>query len=153
MQARMKNPVFVLPDAMQALHRARQGDRTRTRCRTSTHKLVHLRASQINGCSVCVDMHARELKEAGESDERIFAVAAWRETPYFTDAERAALALTEAVTRLSDRADPVPDEVWDEAARHYDEPALAALILSIAQINVWNRLNAAIRQVAGAKWN
>ena len=92
-----------------------------------THKLVHLRASQINGCSVCVDMHARELKEAGETDERIFAVAAWRETPYFTEAERAALALTEAVTRLADRADPVPDTIWDEAARHYDETALAAL--------------------------
>ena len=77
-------------------------------------------------------------------------MAAWREAPYFTDAERAALALTEAVTRLSDRADPVPDEVWDEAARHYDEQELAALILAIASINVWNRLNAAARQVAGA---
>ena len=107
-----------------------------------TRELVHLRASQINGCSVCVDMHARELKKAGETDERLFAVAAWRDAPYFTDAERAALALTEAVTRLGDRADPVPDDVWDEAARHYDEQALAALILSIAQINVWNRLNA-----------
>jgi AhpD family alkylhydroperoxidase len=117
-----------------------------------THKLVHLRASQINGCSVCVAMHARELKDAGEADERIFSVAAWRDTPYFTDAERAALDLTEAVTRLADRPDPVPDAVWNEAARLYDEPALAALILSIAQINVWNRLNAAVRQVAGAAW-
>ncbi len=110
---------------------------------------MHLRASQINGCSVCVDMHARELKKAGETDERLFAVAAWRDAPYFTDAERAALALTEAVTRLSDRADPVPDEIWDEAARHYDEPALAALVLAIATINVWNRLNVTTRQVAG----
>ena len=93
---------------------------------TETIDLVHLRASQINGCSVCVDMHARDLRKAGESDERIFAVAAWRETPYYTDAERAALALAEAMTRLSDRPDPVPDDVWDEAARHYDEPALAA---------------------------
>ena len=114
-----------------------------------TLKLVHLRASQINGCGVCVDMHARELKQAGETDERLFAVAAWRETPYFSDAERAALALTEAVTRLSDRPDPVPDEIWDEASRHYDEPALAALVLQIALINVWNRLNVATRQVAG----
>ena len=104
-------------------------------------ELVHLRASQINGCGVCVDMHPRIAKKAGETDERLFAVAAWREAPYFTDAERAALALTEAVTRLSDRADPVPDEIWDEAARHYDEPALAALIIAIASINVWNRLN------------
>ncbi len=89
--------------------------------------MVHLRASQINGCSVCVDMHARELKQAGESDDRIFAVAAWRDTPYFTDAERAALALTEAVTRLSDRADPVPDAIFNEAAKHFDEKAMAAL--------------------------
>ena len=95
-------------------------------------------------------MHARDLKKAGETDERLFAVAAWREAPYFTDAERAALALAEAVTRLSDRPDPVPDDVWDEAARHYDEPALASLILSIASVNVWNRLNASTRQVAGS---
>ena len=152
MQARMKNPVFVLPEAMQALI-ALDKSTHKSEVPHVTHKLVHLRASQINGCSVCVDMHSRELKEAGESDKRIFAVAAWRETPYFTDAERAALALTEAVTRLSDREDPVPDHVWNEAARHYDETGLAALIISIAQINVWNRLNAAVRQIAGAKWN
>jgi alkylhydroperoxidase family enzyme len=97
-------------------------------------------------------MHPRFLKRAGETDERLFAVAAWRDAPYFTDAERAALALTEAATRLSDRADPVPDEIWDEAARHYDEPALAALIISIATINAWNLLNATTRQVAGAAW-
>ena len=94
--------------------------------------------------------HATPGRQAGESDERLFAVAAWREAPYFTDAERAALALTEAATRLSDRPDPVPDEIWDEAARHYEEPALAALILSIATTNVFNRLNVATRQVAGA---
>jgi AhpD family alkylhydroperoxidase len=117
-----------------------------------TSKLVHLRASQINGCSVCVDMHARELKKAGEKDQRIFAVAAWRDTPYFNDAERAALALSEALTRISDRADPVPDELWAEVASHYDERALAALILSIGAINVWNRLNVAVKQVAGATW-
>lgn len=114
-----------------------------------TLELVHLRASQINGCSVCVDMHARNLKAAGETEERAFAVAAWRDAPYFTDAERAVLALTEAVTRLSDREDPVPDVIWNEAARHYDERALATLVLSIATINVWNRLNVSTRQVAG----
>jgi len=92
----------------------------------------------------------RILKKAGETDGRLFALAAWRDAPYFTDAERAALALTKAVTRLSDRADPVPDEIWREAARHYSEAALAALILSIATINVWNRLNVATRQVAGS---
>jgi AhpD family alkylhydroperoxidase len=144
----MKHPVMILPDAMRALHaldKATEVDGVPD----VTRKLVHLRASQINGCSVCVDMHARELKNAGETDERLFAVAAWRDAPYFTAAERAALSLTEAVTRLCDRPDPVPDEIWDEVARHYDEPARAALILQIAQINVWNRLNAATRQVAG----
>jgi AhpD family alkylhydroperoxidase len=110
---------------------------------------VHLRASQINSCSVCVEMHAEELRKAGDSDKRIFALAAWRETPYFNDAERAALALTEATTRLADRSDAVPDDVWDEAARHYDEAALAALVLQIALINAFNRVNAATRQMAG----
>jgi len=91
----------------------------------------------------------RMLKKEGESDERLFAVAAWRDAPYFTEAERAALALAEAVTRLSDRADPVPDEIWDEAARHYNEPALSALLLSVSLTNVYNRLNVATGQVAG----
>ncbi|HLK55590.1 MAG TPA: carboxymuconolactone decarboxylase family protein [Chthonomonadaceae bacterium] len=148
MQARMNNPVMIVPDAMQALYALGKAAKKGS-VPSRTHLLVHLRASQINGCSVCVDMHARELKQAGETDERLFAVAAWRDAPYFTDAERAALALTEAVTRLSDREDPVPDAVWQEAARHYDEPGLAALLLSIAMINTWNRLNVATRQVAG----
>jgi AhpD family alkylhydroperoxidase len=116
---------------------------------TTTYELLKLRAGQINGCSGCVDLHSRELKAAGEPDERVFMVAAWRESTYFTDAERAALALTEAVTRIADRPDPVPDEVWAEAARHYDETQLAALVLSIASINAWNRLNVATRQITG----
>jgi AhpD family alkylhydroperoxidase len=148
MQARMQNPALMLPDALQALHalnKACDGQGVPA----TTLKMVHLRASQINGCSVCVDMHARELKHAGESDDRIFAVSAWRDTPYFTGAERAALDLTEALTRLADRPEPVGDEVWNEAKRHYDETALAALLLQIAQINVWNRLNVAVKQVAG----
>lgn len=152
MQPRMKNPVFVLPAAMQALAALDKSTHT-NEVPHVTHKLVHLRASQINGCSVCVDMHSRELKEVGESDKRIFAIAAWRDTPYFTDAERAALALTESMTRIADREDAVPDHVWAEAARHYNETGLAALVLSIAQINVWNRLNATVRQVVGQKWN
>ena len=152
MQARMRNPVVVLPDALKAmlaLDKASEKDGVPY----VTRKLVHLRASQINGCSVCVNMHARELKKVGEKDNRLFAVAAWRDTPYFTDAERAALALTEAVTRFSDRADPVSDEVWGEAARYYDETALAALVVQIALINTFNRLNAATRQVVGAAWH
>ena len=148
MQARMSHPAFVVPDAMQALQGLGKAVHN-AGVPPKTLELVNLRASQINGCSVCVDGHPRLAKKLGETDERLFAVAAWRDSPYFTEAERAALALTEAVTRLSDRTDPVPDEVWAEAARHYDEPALAALILSIANINVWNRLNVAIRQPAG----
>jgi AhpD family alkylhydroperoxidase len=140
---------MILPDAMQALM-ALSASVDKGGVPKRTLDLVHLRASLINGCSVCLDMHARGARKAGETDERLFTVGAWRDSPHFTDAERAALALTEAVTRLSDRTDPVPDAVWDEAARHYDERALAALILSIATINVWNRLNVATRQVAGA---
>jgi AhpD family alkylhydroperoxidase len=149
MQARIGNPAMITPGAVQAL-RALTKSTQHEGLPEETHYLVHLRASQINGCSVCVDMHSAELRKAGESEQRIWAVAAWRDAPWFTDAERAALALTEAVTRLSDRADPVPDEIWDEAAKHYDEPQLGALLLSIATINVWNRLNVSTRQVAGA---
>jgi AhpD family alkylhydroperoxidase len=154
MKARMKNPAMLLPDAMQAL--LALGASAKKDCvPAKTLDLMHLRASQINGCSLCVDMHARMLKKTGETEERAFAVAAWREAPYFSDAERAALALTEAATRLSDRSDPVPDAVWDEAARHYDEQALAVLILNIALINFYNRLNVTTRQLAGSvpRWD
>jgi AhpD family alkylhydroperoxidase len=151
MQARMSNPATILPDATNGIQALLQATR-KGGVPPATLELVHLRASQINGCSFCVDWGARSAKKAGETDERLFAVAAWREAPYFTDAERAALALTEAVTRLADRADPVPDSIWDEAARHYDEQGLAALILMIATTNLFNRLNATTRQVAGAKW-
>ena len=148
MQPRMSNPATILPDAMtgiQALTKAtQQGGVPQT-----VLELVHLRASQINGCSFCVDYGARNLRKAGETDERLFAVAAWREAPYFTEAERAALALAEAVTRLADRADPVPDEIWEEARRHYDEKGLAAIILMIAMTNFFNRVNVTVRQVAG----
>jgi alkylhydroperoxidase family enzyme len=147
MQARMKNPAMVFPEAMQALQAlaksAEQGG-----VPMSTLGLVHLRVSQINGCSVCVDL-AMRFKKAEDADERLFMVSAWRDAPYFSDAERAALALAEAVTRLSDRSDPVPDEIWNEAARHYNERELASLVLWIAMTNVWNRLNVATKQVAG----
>src|SRR6185437_2228136 len=147
MQARMKNPATVLPDAMTAIRAlieaTRQGG-----VPPRTLDLVHLRASQINGCSVCVGAAAKARKD-GETDERLFTLVAWRDTPYFTDAERAALALAEAMTRLSDRADPVPDEIWNEAAGHYDESALAALVLWISTVNVFNRVNVATRQVPG----
>jgi len=150
-EARMTHPAFVLPgamDALQALHKSIQ----RSGVPARTLELINLRASQINGCGVCVVQHPRIARKLGETDERIFAVAAWREAPYFTDAERAALALTEAVTRMSDRAEPVPDAIWEEAARHYDETGLAGLVMAIAGINVWNRLNVTTRQVAGKEW-
>jgi AhpD family alkylhydroperoxidase len=139
---------MVIPDAMKALQAL--SETTKKGLPEKLLELVHLRASQINGCSVCVDMHPKLAKRAGETDERLFCVAAWRDAPYFTEAERAALALTEAVTRLSDREDPVPDAVWNEADKHFDEHALAALVLAIAAINVWNRLNVAVRQPVGA---
>jgi AhpD family alkylhydroperoxidase len=148
MQSRMKNPAMSLPgafDALQALHKITQN----AGVSRALLELMNLRASQINGCSVCVDMHSRALRKLGEKDVRIFAVSAWRETPYYSDAERAALALTEAASRLSDRADPVPDEIWNEAARHYDETQLGALVMSIGMINLWNRLNASTRQMSG----
>jgi len=146
--ARIKHPAYALPRVMDALQSlgaavAKSGVPPRL------VELLSLRASQINGCSVCIDGHPRIARKLGETDDRLFAVAAWRDAPYFTAAERAALALTEAVTRLADRPDPVPDEVWEEAARHYDETALAGLVLAIAGINVWNRLNVSTRQPAG----
>ncbi|WP_064697272.1 carboxymuconolactone decarboxylase family protein [Rhizobium aegyptiacum] len=149
MQERMGNPALVLPAAMQALNALGQVP-TETGLSSKLLELVNLRASQINGCSVCIDGHWRIARKHGETDERLFAVAGWRDAPYYSDAERAALALTEAMTRVSDRADPVPDEIWDEATRHYDGKSLAALVIAIANINVWNRLNIATRQIAGA---
>jgi AhpD family alkylhydroperoxidase len=149
MNPRIENPAITVPGAMQAFQKLSAAPK-RAGVPETTAMLVTLRASQINGCSVCVDMHTRELKAAGEPDERIFTVSAWREAPYFTDAERAALALTEAATRLADNPDPVPDEIWEEVARHYDEPQLAALVISIATINAWNRINATTRQISGS---
>ena len=148
MHARIDNPVQIVPGAMQALQKLSHSA-NRAGLPETTLKLVELRASQINGCSVCVDMHSRELKALGESDARILTLAAWRETPYFSDAERAALALTEAATRLADRAKAISDEVWDEAARHYDKLELAGLVIAIAAINAWNRINATTRQITG----
>ena len=148
-EARMNNPLMIFPDALkgiQSMHKAT----SRSAVPAATRYMVHLRASQINGCSFCAEMHSRELRAAGESDERIFTVAAWREAPFFSDAERAALALTESLTRLSDRPDAVGDELWDEVRRHYDEEGTATLLLEIALINVYNRLNVAVRQPAGS---
>jgi AhpD family alkylhydroperoxidase len=152
MQARMQHPALAVPAALQALQALSKAIQA-TGLPRKTIELVSLRASQINGCGVCAVQHPQIARRLGETDQRLFAVAAWRDAPWFTDAERAALALTEAETRMSDRAEPVPDDIWEEAARHYDEQALAGLVLAIAGINVWNRLNVTTRQVAGAAWD
>jgi AhpD family alkylhydroperoxidase len=148
MEPRMKNPFTHLPGAFEALQ-ALAKSIEKAGVPRATLELANLRTSQINGCSVCVDMHSRALKKLGEKDERIFAAAAWREAPYYSDAERAALALAEAVARLSDRPDAVSEEIWKEAARHYDETQLSALVVSLGAINLWNRLNAATHQIGG----
>ncbi len=152
MQARMTNPAFVLPDGMKgigAIFKAvNQGGISH-----ELQEIVGLRASQINGCSACVHAHHANLVKAGEPAERIAAVAAWREAPFFDDGERAALELTEAVTRLADRSgDAVDGELWDRVADHFDEKQLAALILLIGVTNMFNRLNAAIKEPAGTSW-
>jgi AhpD family alkylhydroperoxidase len=147
----MNNPATFLPDSMKGIQSIIKAAHSAGVPRP-TMELAHLRASQINGCSPCVYSGAISAKKAGESDERLFAVAAWRETDLFSDAERAALALAESMTRLSDRPDPVPDDVWDEAARHFDEQQLAGLVLWIATTNLFNRLNATTKQLAGAAW-
>jgi AhpD family alkylhydroperoxidase len=144
----MKNPAMILNafEPAQALYKAAYT----SGLDHATLELVHLRVSQINGCSACVDAGAKGARKAGETDERLATVAAWREAPYFTDGERAALALAEAATRLADRPDPVPDEIWDAAADHFDEKQLAGIVLMIGVTNLYNRLNATTRQVAGA---
>lgn len=148
MQARIDNPALSVAGALDGLRgfamSARTGD-----VPDETLALVELRVSQINGCSVCADIHSRELAHMGTSSERLNTLAVWRETPYFSESERAALALAEAATRLADNPDPVPDAIWDEAARHYTAPQLAALVVSIAAINAFNRLNVATRQPTG----
>ncbi len=152
LEARMKNPAALLPNAFQAIM-ALKAVSEKGGVPASTLELMHLRASQINGCSACVDGGRHSALKQGETEERLFAVSAWREMPYFDDAERAALALAEAVTRLSDRTDPVPDAIWDEARKHYDERGLAALVLWIATTNLFNRLNVTTRQPAGQRWD
>ncbi|MFJ8114156.1 carboxymuconolactone decarboxylase family protein [Streptomyces sp. NPDC096132] len=114
--------------------------------------LVHLRTSQINGCSPCVFASVDAARKAGETDERLHNVVAWRETPFYTDEERAALALTEAATRLQDGATGVTDDIWDTAADHFTEEQLSAIILEIATTNFFNRINRTTREQAGKTW-
>jgi AhpD family alkylhydroperoxidase len=115
----------------------------------STLELLELRVSQINGCAYCVDMHSKDLAHHGETAVRINLVAVWREATVYTDEERAALALAEAGTRIADAAGGVPDDVWQNAAKYYDEEQLGALVAAIAGINTWNRINVITQQPAG----
>jgi AhpD family alkylhydroperoxidase len=150
MEARMINPAMVVPGSFEAIKSLIAAVKA-VGVSESTLELVHLRASQINGCGFCLDLSAKGAKKSGESIERLFTVAGWRDAPYFTDAERAALALAEGMTRLSDRSDPVSDEVWTEVARHYDEAQLGTLVIYIGLVNLFNRVNVTTRQVAG-RW-
>ena len=113
----------------------------------SLRELVKTRASQINGCSYCIDMHTKDARAAGETEQRLYALSAWRETPFFSDRERAALAWTEAVTLVSTSG--VPDDVYEEARRHFNEQELVDLTWAVAAINAWNRLAVSLRAVPG----
>jgi AhpD family alkylhydroperoxidase len=151
LEARMANPAALLPGVGEAIgglaaaaHAGGLPD--------GLLELVHLRVSLINGCSSCVHAGTRSLRDAGVSEDRLSTIGAWREAPWFTDAERAALDLAEHVTRLADRGEAVPDALWAEVTRHYDEPGVAALLLWIATSNLFNRLNAPVRQPAGGGW-
>ncbi|MFI8524464.1 carboxymuconolactone decarboxylase family protein [Promicromonospora sukumoe] len=146
--SRMKNPALVVPGAAKAL--AELGQMAQGQgVPASTLEVVHLRVSQINGCGWCIEYGMRQARKAGESEDRLASVAAWRESPYLSEAECAALELAEAMTRLADSAEGVPDAVWARAAEHWDEEALAALVLHIGVTNVFNRLNVAVRQIPG----
>lgn len=150
MEARMANPAMILDasESIQGLYKAvYKGGAPH-----AVLELVHLRASQINGCSPCVDAGVKGMRKLGESEERIGLVAAWREAPYYSEEERAALALAEAATRMADKSDAVSDEVWDAAAQFFDEKQLASIVLMVAVTNLFNRLNGPTRQVAGAAW-
>ncbi|GLX94772.1 carboxymuconolactone decarboxylase family protein [Herbidospora sp. NBRC 101105] len=149
MEARMKSrPNADVTTAVQHLYKAIHAGGVEPRLLG----LVHLRASQINGCSPCVFAGVASAKKHGETDERLHNVAAWRETPFFTEAERAALALTEAATRIQDGAPGVTDEIWDAAAAHFDDTQLSALTLEIALTNFFNRINRTVREQAGKSW-
>jgi AhpD family alkylhydroperoxidase len=145
----MKNPVALLPGALDALYSLGVATRD-SGVSARIVGLVQMRTSQINGCVVTMDSHIRMLREAGETSDRLASLWNWSDSDLFTDAERSALALCEAVSRSADQDDPVPDEIWNEAAEHYDQTSLAGLLLAIATANLWNRLNVATRQVVDA---
>ena len=147
-ELRLKNAPALLSDAMPLIMQL--GEVARRSGPDPARLLVLVRVSQINGCSYCLDLHSKEARRAGVSQERLDLIAGWRDAACFTGAERAALALAECATRMSDRPDAVPDDVWNEAKRHFDEQALAALVFNIAVINLFNRFNVTLRAGPGA---
>lgn len=148
MQARLNNPAMLLPGAFEAIQALMKTVHA-VDVPEETLELVHLRSSQINGCSFCAHYSSKQLKKLGASDDKLWAVAAWREAPFFTDAERVALELAEATTRVADRGDPVNDELWERVTEHYSEEQIAALTIMIGLSNLFNRVNAVTRQPAG----
>jgi AhpD family alkylhydroperoxidase len=151
MTARLTNPAAILPDATKGIQNIYKAIGT-AGAPGAVLELVHLRSSQINGCAPCVFGGIKSALKNGETDERLHQVVAWRESDLFTDAERAALALAEAETRLADRPDAVTDEIWAAAAEHFDEKQLSAIVLMIALTNLFNRVNTTVRAPAGATW-
>jgi AhpD family alkylhydroperoxidase len=152
MEPRIQNPAQTVPGALDALlsfAKVINDAAAKAGIPPSTVDLVETRASQINGCAVCLDMHTRAAKKHGITDQQLNTLAAWRDSPYFDGAQRAALALVEAGTRLADRSDAVSDDVWSMAAKQFDEAALTVLVLVTGLINNFNRLNVMTGQVAG----
>jgi AhpD family alkylhydroperoxidase len=150
-KSRLKSPAMIIPEATAPLQALGQLLGSVPGAAGRALALAMMRASQLNGCALCLDGSCLTLRNLGESEDRLLAVSTWRESTRFTAPERAALALGEAMTRLSDRPDPVPDSVWDEVARHFGERELAYFVLGIATINLYNRINVTTNQVA-AEW-
>ncbi|GAA1481796.1 carboxymuconolactone decarboxylase family protein [Gordonia sinesedis] len=150
MESRMPNPAYLNPAATKAILGLVDAVQDQG-VPEATMELVHLRTSQINGCSWCLEYGMQNARKAGETDERLVTLPGWRDAPYFTDGERAALALAESMTRLADTSDPVPNDVWAAATKLYDERALGALVIWIATTNFFNRINVTTRQVAGSR--
>jgi len=146
MQARLE-PQKVSPAAYQAMLGLEMFVRKQSRLEPALIHLVKMRASQINGCAYCIDMHSKDARAEGETEQRIYSLSAWEETPFFTDRERAALALTEAVTLVSEGH--VPDAVYERARKSFSDEELVNLTLAIITINGWNRIAITFRMVPG----
>ena len=151
MEPRMTSPATLMPDALTGIQHIYKAIYSGG-ASPQLLELVHMRASQINGCAACVDAGIESAQKHGETAQRLMLLPVWREVDAFTDAEKAALALTEAMTRLADHPDAVTDEIWNDAADNFSESALASVILMGALTNLFNRVNTTIREPAGVRW-